>query len=891
VVLRRSLELERRALQLFEEAIDLPSGERAAFLDRACGSEDDLRRWVLELLRADQEPTATEMHSVPKAEEVLASLERSAFEARIGQRIGSYRLQSLLGVGGMGAVYAACREEGFVQEVAIKLLRPGLVDGPSIARFERERQVLASLDHPLIALLLDGGLTDDGQPFLVMERIEGLPITDHADRQKLGIAVRLELVVAIASAVAHAHRRLIVHRDLKSSNILIDGEGRPKLLDFGIAKVLDGATIGVEPLTLVGTRPLTPGYASPEQIQGHRLGTATDQYSLAALTFELLVGRTPWHRQTSWHDLAQVVALPAPTLHAALAELDDEGLVRCAHVRGTEPAVLKRRLDGDLERILAKALAREADERYPSIELFAADLAAYLAGKPIAARPSTWTYRTRKFIRRNPVIAFLGGLCLALALFLIWREWGSSRQLAAERDQARLGQRRAEEEKRRSREVGHFLVDLFGQADPRLNAGRALTVEELLSQGVASLNQQPAGDLEPQALLLTTLARAQQNLGELDQAAATYGRALELRQEAWIRQGNDEHRAALAAALDGLGQAERLRGKFQEAEQLSRQALELRRLLPASDVEELAENLDNLAEALHELGRLDEAEAPYLEALALRRQSFGEKDLRVAESLDHFALLERNRGRYLRSLELYGQALVIREALLPLDHRDIAQTRHVMGMIQHDLGHLDSALSSLETALAAIRRTYQPPHPELALCLNDLGVLEAELGRFEAAEGHLREALLQRRRLYSGDHPELVQTLGSLGGLCARRGNLKEASILIEEALVRALRLFGEEHMYVAITRQYRADWLARSGRSAEAIAEMDRAIAILAQQVGEEHPRYWRARLQRAHLLCRFDSPAEGQRELERAALRLERILGADHEEAKAARRASCRQ
>ena len=892
-----SLERERRAREIFDAAVELAADDQAAYLARVGAGDPELQKLVAELLAADGGSAAGELAaeawSGGVARSVLAAFERASFESHIGKQVGPYRLEAFLGAGGMGAVYLGRRQQGFVMEVAIKLLRPGPIDAAAAFRFERERQLLASLDHPLIARLLDGGVSDDGLPYLVMERIRGLPITHHADQQKLGIEARIELVIASASAVAHAHRRLIVHRDLKPSNLLIDEEGRPKLLDFGIAKVLEGSPFEHEPLTATGSRPLTPGYASPEQFTGQSLGTASDQYSLAALTFELLVGRTPLPAGLkSWEELAEFYRQSAPpSLAASFASLDPAAQLACGKARSLEPAQLRKRLDDDLERILAKALARDVEDRYPTIEAFAADLDAWRRGRPVAARKPTFFYRSRKFCRRNKLLATLGALSCLLAAFLLFREWRSSRELAAERDAARLEQHRAEKERTRSRAVARFLVELFGEADPRRHGGRALSVEELLERGARAAEAQQAVDAETRALLLTAIADAEQNLGALDPATQLYRRALELRQPA-AGASDSESRLAFAAALDALGKNERLSGRFAEAENASRAALEIHREERDTPAEALAENLDNLAEALHELGRLDEAEAPYLEALALRRQRFGDRSELVAESLDHFALLERNRGRFAAANRLYREALAIRQQILPAGDPAIAETLHVIGMLEHDQGHLDLARQALEEALAALRRAYQPPHPLLALCLNDLGMLEIDLHLDAAAEAHLREAVAQRRRLYSGDHPELVQSLGGLGGLLARGGRFGEAETLLGEALTRALRLFGENHVYVAITRQHLADLWSRRGRFEQALNELERALEILRVTLGQDHPVYWRAKAQHALMACRAPetrSAAAATAALDQATAALARLLGDDHPEVRALRLRIC--
>lgn len=872
------IDLERRARDRFDALADLEPTLLNSELDNLERAEPTLAARVAELLAADREAGTSTGRLVGQ---IFGSLERATFESLLGLELGPYRLESFLGAGGMGAVYAARRFQGFVQEVAIKLLRPGSSGVGSRVRFERERQLLASLDHPNIARLIGGGLTLEGQPYLVMELVRGEAITTYADQRRLGVTARLQLLIEVAAAVGHAHRRLVVHRDIKPGNVLVDSDGRPRLLDFGIATVLEGSSIesgsfstGV--LTAEGGRPLTPGYASPEQVEGGELGTGSDQYSLAALTCELLVGEGPLRFESAaWIEIRKGYQQKrARTLDEIWAALPADEAASRAERRGTDSRGLLRAIRGDLSRILAKALAHDPEERYPSVERFSADLEAYLAGRPVAARQPTLRYRCGKFVRRNPVATALGLLCLVLASFLLFRELDIARELELERDLARMEQRRAEEARLNSLAVASFWVGLFADADPRLHTGRILSISELLARGAGKTRSESGNDPEVKAQLLTAIATARQHLGELDAAAPLFEEALALRRQVLVKDADKEARLALAAAFAASSRNERLRGRFSEAEAHGREAIAIFRSETTTDEGDLAAALDDWAEALHELGRLEEARHPYLESIELRRRRFGPNDLRVAESLDHFALLQRNSGQFAEAIELYRSALVIRRAVLPADHRSFYGSLHALGLVEHDMGLNEQARATLKEALGQLRRIYEPPHPELALALNDLGWVEIDLDRDVEAEVHLREALEQRRQLYQGDHPELVQTLGGLGVLMTRRGRLAEAGVLVEEALAISLRLFGEQHPYVAVSRRYRADWLARSGRAAEAIQEVEKAIAVFAAGSGSTHPDFWRAQLQLAELLCQQGDP-RGDHLVQEAVAGLESALG----------------
>jgi hypothetical protein len=417
----------RRIEELFHDALERAPDERERLLSERCGADAALRREVEDLLAAD---AGDEALPTPSAATLAAALDARGPDPMLGRRVGPWTLERLLGAGGMGRVYLALREgDGFRQRAAVKLIRAGLATDEILARFRHERATLARLQHPGIARLLDGGSTPDELPWLAMEHVEGEALDAWCDARRLGVRERLELFARVCDAVAFAHGNLVVHRDLKPGNVLVDAAGAPHLLDFGIARVLDageGAAV-----TREGSRPYTPAYASPEQIRGEPAGTAADVHALGVMLHELLTGSRPFRpADTTAAAVERAVLEQEPERGSAAARRADEAVVAA---RRSTPARLARELAGDLDNIVLRALAKEPARRYASVADLAADVRRHLAGRPVEARAPTLGYRFSLFVRRHVAACVLGGtLLLALAAF------AAQSLVTLQRDQARL---------------------------------------------------------------------------------------------------------------------------------------------------------------------------------------------------------------------------------------------------------------------------------------------------------------------------------------------------------------------------------------------------------------------------------------------------------------------
>ncbi|MEP6881367.1 MAG: protein kinase, partial [Dokdonella sp.] len=505
----------QRVRALFDALVEEPAETWEAALDHQGIVDPELREEVLALLRADREDIVrTVIHA--QAPEVLANFQER--ESRIesqqlaGRTVCAFRLVEEIGRGGMGTVWRAERiDGGFEQSVAIKLIRSAWDSAEMIGRFRAERQILANLNHPNIAHLIDGGVTDHALPWLALEYVDGTDLRSYCDQHQLGIEARLKLFLTVCAAVSHAHTHLVVHRDLKPSNLMVNRNGEIKLLDFGIAKLVDHDASHASL-----QRVFTPEYAAPEQVRGESITTAVDVYALGLLLYELLTGRRPYKVKDSTPAAYERAILDQEPTRPSVAFDDAEDLITRAAQREMSPEQMRRELRGDLDAIILKALRKQPEQRYASVAEFAADVENHLARRPVAARRGGWRYRSSRFLRRHAlasasvvlaVSALVTGLLIALH----------------QRDLARI-------EANKSERVLDFMVDNFRLANPGASDGAKISARELLDRGAKRLTEQLEEVPEARAQLLETMGKAYIGIGEFDQALGQFEAALQLRQ-------------------------------------------------------------------------------------------------------------------------------------------------------------------------------------------------------------------------------------------------------------------------------------------------------------------------------------------------------------------------
>ncbi|HLH02366.1 MAG TPA: serine/threonine-protein kinase [Bryobacteraceae bacterium] len=552
-----------RVRSLLEAALEQPDEQRREFLDLMCSDDSDLRAEIEELLRVESQADSL----FGGTGWSLAAITADSLVP--GTRVGVYRIRGLLDEGGMGSVYLAERaDEAYAQVVALKVVQSSIANGDALERFMRERQTLARLNHPGIARLLDGGITPDGRPYLVMEYVEGQSIDRYCDERRLNVRERIELVLAICEAVQHAHQNLVVHRDIKPANILVNAEGHPKLLDFGIAKWLGDATPKNAPTIQI----LTPSYASPEQASKEPVSTATDVYSLAVLLYELLTGSLPHDvNNLPPHEALRRLTETEPKLASeAVSE-------KAAAARRSAPKALRSTLRGDLDTILQCALRREPARRYASIEAFAGDLRRWLLDRPILARPDSLLYRTRKFVQRRKAVVGLGVVSAALLTLAVLGMWHSYRTAQAERA---IAERRYENGRTLVQayltEVDRKLEGMPGTAGVRSLIARR-NLEYLDRMTADAGNDLPLERELAQAYFLIgrTQRLSAQSSADRQQARTNMDKAVRLRQAIFSATGDLQDRGQLAYLLSQTGTLLVQEGRLSEAIAYHRRACAL----------------------------------------------------------------------------------------------------------------------------------------------------------------------------------------------------------------------------------------------------------------------------------------------------------------------------
>jgi tetratricopeptide (TPR) repeat protein/predicted Ser/Thr protein kinase len=747
-----------------EEAPD----DLEAWLDERCGDDEALRREAESLLQADQggrlsdEDRAADRLSVemPGAEDPPGDPQSPLGPpgGKEGTTVGPYRLLEEIGVGGMSVVYRAERTGAdFEQTVAVKLLQRRLGDEGARQRFRTERQVLASLDHPSIAQLIDGGVTEGGRPYFVMEYVDGTPITEYADANDLGLEARLDLLRQTAEALQAAHRQLVVHRDLKPSNVFVaeteTGAPTVKLLDFGIAKLLGDTLPVTRPRTQTGRRPMTPACAAPEQVGGGEISTQTDVYQLGMLAYELLAGARPFDvEDASPAERERIIREERP---ARPSEQEGKGGVPTARLRD------------DLDTVVLKALRKEPDRRYASVEAFAEDLRRYRAGEPVRARPATAAYRARKFMERNARavagIATFVVVIVGLTSFYIL-------QISEERN-------RAQREARKAEAVAGYLTDLLQSTRPDEAVGDTVTAADMLRRGrkrIDQLGDQPA----VQARMLQLLGNAYRERGNSEQAAQLLRHSLSIRDSLY----GGAHRS-IANTIEELAHLQQTRGNYRRADSLWRQTLTAQRARFGSGSPKLWEPLNNLGIVALKKGRYAAADSLFRRALQVMRAAPTPDSANLASTLQNWALALGDQGRYDRADSLYRKALRVNRAVHSPPHPSFAVMLHNLATMHIAQGRLGVADSLLRRAATIERRTRGPRHQNTAIVLTTRGNVLAKQGRFAAAASLYREAYAILRGQRPKHHPEIALLQRSLGQVLTELGRHREAESFLQQSL------------------------------------------------------------------------------------------------------------
>jgi serine/threonine protein kinase/Tfp pilus assembly protein PilF len=780
----------------------------------------------------------------------------------MGDRIGPYRVLRTLGAGGMGEVYLAERADAqFEQQVAIKVVYGGALSRSVQSRLKMERQILAQLDHPNIAHLLDGGELPDGSAYIVMEYVDGTAIDAYCDSNRLDIFARLKLFQIVCAAVHYAHQNLIVHRDLKPSNILVTAAGLPKLLDFGIAKILDerqsrNHTLAV---THADIRIMTPDHASPEQVRGQVITTSSDVYVLGVLLYKLLAGAGPF--VISSMRLAEIERAicendPVPP-HVAVATDDSPQALELADARNTTPKRLRRALRGDLDNIVLMAMRKESERRYGSAQQLAGDIQRYLDGLPVIARRDTLPYRTTKFVRRHwlPVSAGVSAVFMVIAFATM--TYMQSLRISAERDRVAQQRERAEHERARAEEVSSFLVNLFKMSDPEENRGNQVTARELLDSSAkrlqSSLQDQPA----TKAALLATVGSVYDSLGQYQDALPILNESLKLQSQS--------HDSPRVATLIEIGQAQIGAGDLGAAEAPLQQALHIAQADFGSSSAEVGRTLWELGVLRHQQGREPEAKELYLQSLqTLESANAPESD--ISNVLDDLATIYAREHQWQLAKQTYERALRIDQRVLGDDHPRVATRLNNLAVVAQNMGDLKQAEALYRDAIARFKVAFGDRHPQTGGAVGNYGLFLQREGRLTEAEPQLRNALNVMLSLYGPDNYNVGYARVSLAMLLHDKGDLAASENEFRQAIASYDKSLPMKHPYRAAALMHFAHLLVDRGKYGEALTMSTESVKIWTATGSPSSPPLAQARAIHAYALEHLNRSREAGLELEQA-------------------------
>ncbi|MDZ7717767.1 MAG: tetratricopeptide repeat protein [Balneolaceae bacterium] len=844
--------------QIFSNALEVESSERESFVKEACGDDRELLEEVQSLLDAHKNPGPLDKSPEELKQSLFARFKTDSYKDQV---IGKYKIIREIGHGGMGSIFLARRSDGqYDQQVALKLLRTSFISDTQKQRFLAERQILASLIHKNIARLMDGGITQSGQPWFAMEYVEGLPIDEYCDKNHLTVKERLEIFKDVCNAVQFAHQKLIVHRDLKPSNIFVEDDGSVKLLDFGIAKALKPDEIlgGSRPVTKTGLLPLTPAYASPEQIRGESITTASDIYQLGVLLYELLAGCTPYNVSgRSPSEIEHIICESIPTRPStAITKIPDQDSTvtpqQIGSVRKTDPEQLQRQLRGELDIIVLKAMHKEPDRRYESAGHFASDINNYLQGKPVSAHPDSYLYRSQKFIKRHKI-----GVASTAVIILLLIGYAVTITYHSQRTQTALEQ--AEQETEKAEQVTEFMMGMFEASDPSESLGENVTARQLLESGInqaEQLQEQP----EVQAQMLDLTGRVYMNLGEYEKADELLNRAYQIRENHFTPPHND-----IAESLHNLGILYWNRAQYSEAENYLRDALQMERELYGESDESIANTMTSLAIVLKELREFDEAEPYYRQALDMNREIFGESHESVAYDLNNIGNFMESQGEYTEARDYYLESLNLYRTLFGDTHPRIAASFTNLGRVSERMGKVEKAVEYHRDALKIRRNIFDQQHPDIAESLYHLGSALLDIEEYKESEVNLKQALNIQKNVLDSLHPDISQTLNSLGILMGRIENYKASENYYRKSLEIQQSRLGETHSESGLTMNNLGLTLIRQEQYTEARQYLEQSLDVLLQNFENDHPMITYPLLGLAHIHLDTGEPEKAQPLLQR--------------------------
>lgn len=810
--------------EIFHAANSLPAGAIADFLDTACGKDSELRLSVESLL--EHAGRETELGEV--VEQAAHSMLNDAPDLS-GEHIGPYLIVGELGQGGMGAVYLAERDDDqYRKRVAIKLIRHGSTNKEILQRFRIERQILANLEHPFIARLLDGGSTPSGLPYLVMEYVEGEPIDTYCNRKALGTRERLRLFHKICSAVQYAHQKLVVHRDLKPSNLLVTGEGEPKLLDFGIAKLLDTADLDQTILkTHVEARLHTPQYSSPEQLEGKQVSTATDVYALGVVLYEILTGSRPYGNEPTDRISIERAIMKAEPLPPSVS-VGGSGPVSGKGETGLDSRRVKKELAGDLDNIIMMALRKEPERRYQSAAQFAADINNFLEQRPVVARPTSWSYRSGKFLSRHRFSSAITALLLLSLVGFSVFTWNQSKVIAEERDLAQL-------EKSKAVAISDFLANMFFEVTPDNAQGKTITVREVLDKAGLQLDKedQPlASQPGTEAALHRVIGSIYRDLGILQPAEKHLKLALS------THEGKGQaDREELLLVLMELSAVYHQMFREDESRELSNRALQISRQIYGENHQHTLGIMNSLAGSYQMTGNLEIAEELFLDVYDKRIALLGKYHLDTLVSEFSLGAVYQWMGRYEDAEKYFRSCLEGSRKSLGDNHTITLDCMAGVGSVLETTGEYTAAEPVITEHIDRATMILGDRHPATLRSMHNLADTYRGLKRYQESEALFLKTLNSRREALGNDHIETLQTQMKLARLYRIMQRYAEAAPLVEDTVARQRSALGRDHPTTLIATQVMADLYRAQGRSDEALQLYLSILQAREKALGVDHP------------------------------------------------------
>jgi len=818
----------------------------------------------------------TDDEQYPPTIETEETTKRLGPSEDLSQSIPGFHLLQKLGAGGMGEVFEAEQLEPVRRRVALKLIKRGMESKEVLARFDGERQALALMSHPSIAQVYDAGTTTDGRPYFVMEFVQGVPVTQYCDTNRLTTAERLELFTQICDGVQHAHHKGVIHRDIKPSNVLVkiqDSKPVPKIIDFGVAKAISQRLTEQTLFTAIGEFIGTPEYMSPEQAEMTELDidTRTDVYSLGVVLYEMLVGAQPFDggelRRAGFDEMRRKIREEEPPIPSLrLSGLGEQSTTAAAN-RRLESSTLARQLHGDLDWITMKALEKDRTRRYDSPNELAADIGRHLRNEPVMAGPPSTTYRVKKFVRRHTIgVAASTLVVLALILGIAGTTVGMIR--------AREAEQAASREAKTARQVSDFLTGLFEVSDPSKAKGETVTAREILDQGAVRIRSELVDEPLVQSRLMGTMGWVYESLGLYDEALDLLEEALAIREEALspdhpdvatslndvgrvLRELAEYDRAepllersldihervsgpgdpSVSDVLNNLGLLQVDRGDYDQAFPLYQRALAIDQQTLEPDDPDFAGTLTNLAILHVRMGNIAEARSLFERSLEIHEKAYGSDHIMVAHSLDSVAGVLKAGGEFQSALPLYERSLAIKEKMLGPDHSAVAATLSNLGALLRTLGDPERARPMLERSAAVYRKALGPDHPDIAEPLTTLAIIYATTGEPDAARRLFEEALAIREKALGPHHPEVATSLNNLGVFHRSSGDNEGARPYYERALQAYETTLGQDHPRLGLALTNLANLLKDLGDYDEALKMYERALVIREEALGPDHP------------------------------------------------------